>query len=260
MKKKRYALLIILLALILAGVAGVVYLGYKNGKEQPQETEEPEEEQGEEITGETDFRDLGNIYYLPEDTAEFENQVSGFLRQSGISASQVRALTKFEDDRENPSGTAVFYLQADDEKRTVIQVQYDKGREEFSFSIPEQTLENPEDYGGEEKPEQTPEDVRDEPEYSTQGTEEIDLGDPRITDSDESLEAVGADLEALSGELLNFLLAEEEERRNVIVLSADGTETGGYVVEFLFENPRTDGKYIEAVYDPVSGYQIAWKE
>ena len=58
----------------------------------------------------------------------------------------------------------------------------------------------------------------DEEDYNEIGTEPINLGNPQITDQDNSLEAVANEKE-LSQELLKFLEKEGEERRNFYVAS-----------------------------------------
>lgn len=68
----------------------------------------------------------------------------------------------------------------------------------------------------------------DEEEYNEIGTEPIHLGEPQITDQDNSLEAV-ANKNELSQELLKFLEKEGEERRNFYVTSVENT--GGKILK-----------------------------
>ena len=83
----------------------------------------------EEIKNELTFLNLGKIYYLPLDTTAFKNQVAAFIANNHLSATTVLAIGKVEDDKEDPDGTANFYLQLDDTAGTILQAAYDKKTE-----------------------------------------------------------------------------------------------------------------------------------
>lgn len=201
------------------------------------------------------FRSLGNIYYLlPEEEDDFKEQVKSCLKENGMEADTVTALGKAEDDKASPKGTARFYLQLDDPDRSLLEVTYEKETGTFSIAPYEGTIDNIEDYGGvlQEKTEVT----KEEPEYSMEGTEPIDLGIPQITDPNGQLSQT-ADLKVLQNNLLLFLNENQEERRNLYVSSFERTETG-YDVVLEFETSRIDGQSIEVRYSD-GKYEFGWK-
>lgn len=88
----------------------------------------------------------------------------------------------------------------------------------------------------------------DEEEYNEIGTEPIHLGNPQITDQDNSLEAVANEKE-LSQELLKFLEKEGEERRNFYVASVESTGEKDYKAVLDFVTKRSDGKNITVTFE-----------
>ena len=91
---------------------------------------------------------LGKIYYLPLDTTTFKNQVAAFIENNHLSpATTVLALGKIEDDKDDPDGTANFYLQLDDTAGTILQAAYDKKTETFTLSVSD-PIPDVEKYGG----------------------------------------------------------------------------------------------------------------
>lgn len=171
-----------------------------------------------------------------------------------MEADTVTALGKAEDDKASPKGTARFYLQLDDPDRSLLTVTYEKETGTFSISPYEGKIDNIEDYGGvmQEKTEVT----KEEPEYSMEGTESIDLGLPKITDPEGKL-SQAADLKVLQNNLLLFLNENLEERRNLYVSSFEQTATG-YDVVLEFETSRIDGQSIEVRYSD-GKYEFGWK-
>lgn len=201
------------------------------------------------------FRSLGNIYYLlPEEEDDFKERVKDCLKENGMEADTVTALGKAEDDKVSPKGTARFYLQLDDPDRSLLEVIYEKESGTFSITPYDGTIENIEDYGGvlQEKTEVT----KEEPEYSMEGTETIDLGFPQITDPEGEFSQV-SDLKMLQNNLLLFLNENLEERRNLYVSSFEKTATG-YDVVLEFETSRIDGQSIEVKYSD-GKYEFGWK-
>lgn len=88
----------------------------------------------------------------------------------------------------------------------------------------------------------------DEEEYNEIGTEPIHLGNPLITDQDNSLEAVANEKE-LSQELLKFLEKEGEERRNFYVASVENTGEKNFKAVLEFSTKRSDGKNITVTFE-----------
>ena len=216
---------------------------------------ETREEKKEDPSPSCAFRSLGNIYYLlPEEEDDFKEQVKDCLKENGMEADTVTALGKAEDDKASPKGTARFYLQLDDPDWSLLAVTYEKETGAFSIAPYEGTIDNIEDYGGvvQEKTEVT----KEEPEYSMEGTEPIDLGIPQITDPDGQLSQT-ADLRVLQNNLLLFLNENLEERRNLYVSSFEQTATG-YDVVLEFETSRIDGQGIEVKYSD-GKYEFGWK-
>ena len=97
----------------------------------------------------------------------------------------------------------------------------------------------------------------DEEEYNEIGTEPIHLGNPLITDQDNSLEAVANEKE-LSQELLKFLEKEGEERRNFYVASVENTGGKNFKAVLEFSTKRSDGKNISITFENGT-YTFAFK-
>lgn len=199
----------------------------------------------EEIKNELTFLNLGKIYYLPLDTTAFKNQVAAFIANNHLSATTVLALGKVEDDKEEPDGTANFYLQLDDAAGTILQAAYDKKTETFTLSVSD-PIPDVEEYGGTVTTEASQNVSGTEPEYSSEGTELINFGDANITDVEQTLSSV-ADMKTLQHDLGIFLNENGEERRNLFVSSVEKTETG-YKTVLEFETARIDRKKVEVIY------------
>lgn len=261
MNKKMLAALAAILLFALAAVAGILHFGMRDDR--PEE-KKPAQEAGErqrDVGGKEDriqFQNLENIYYLSEEQDGFKKQAADFLEENGIEAEKLNALEKYKDNPADGEEPAEFYMQADDEGGTIIKVSYDKGKDEYSFSLYDGVIENIEDYGG--VPAKKDEERAPEPEYETQGLEEMDFGFPAITDNEGQLAEVETDMDRLSGQVLKFLASHSEERRNLSVLYAAPVPTG-YEAAILFENPRKDGKYLSVYYDAASSsYRIEFQE
>lgn len=230
MNKKMIAASAVIFFLAAAVIGGVLFFGVQKEKPEEKKPEHRTEEEQNESAGEKDdtaqykFENLGNIFYLPDERDGFERQAAGFLKENGIGAEKINALGKYKDDPSDEGGNAEFYLQADDEEHSIVKVTYDKGRDEFSFSLYDGEIENIEDYGG--VPVKKDGEQTSDPEYDSQGLEEMDFGLPVITDNEGQLAEVEADPEALSSQMLGFLTDNSEERRNLSVLYAASTETG----------------------------------
>lgn len=263
--KKRAVILfagLFLGAVLACAIAGMLLITGRDKEVVPETatgTEHKETETREEKTEDPSpscaFRSLGNIYYLlPEEEDDFKEQVKDCLKENGMEADTVTALGKAEDDKASPKGTARFYLQLDDSDRSLLAVTYEKETGTFSLTPYEGMIENIEDYGGvlQKKTEVT----KEEPEYSMEGTEPIDLGIPKITDPEGKLSQT-ADLRVLQNNLLLFLNENLEERRNLYVSSFEQTETG-YDVVLEFETSRIDGQSIEVKYSD-GKYEFGWK-
>lgn len=192
------------------------------------------------------FLNLGKIYYLPLDTTTFKNQVAAFIENNHLSATTVLALGKIEDDKDDPDGTANFYLQLDDTAGTILQAAYDKKTETFTLSVSD-PIPDVEKYGGTATTAADQNVSGTEPEYSSEGTELINFGDANITDVDQSLSSV-ADMTTLQHDLGIFLNENGEERRNLFVTSVEKTETG-YKTILEFETARIDRKKVEVIYE-----------
>ena len=134
----------------------------------------------------------------------------------------------------------------DDDDNSIILISYDKRKEIFSFAPYKKQIENIEDYGGMPQEKNTMQD--DEEDYNEIGTEPINLGNPQITDQDNSLEAVANEKE-LSQELLKFLEKEGEERRNFYVASVENTGEKNYKAVLDFVTKRSDGKNITVTFE-----------
>ncbi len=200
----------------------------------------------EEIKRNLAFLNLGKIYYLPLDTTSFKNQVAAFLNNNHLTATTVLALGKVEDDKEDPNGTANFYLQLDDAAGTILQAAYDKKTETFILSVSD-PIPDVEKYGSTATTEASQNVSGTEPEFSSEGTEIINFGDANITDVDQTLSGV-ADMNMLQHGLGIFLNENGEERRNLFVFSVEKTETG-YKTILEFETARIDRKKVEVIYE-----------
>lgn len=200
----------------------------------------------EETKNDLTFLNLGKIYYLPLDTTAFKNQVAAFIGNNHLSATTVLALGKVEDNKEDPEGTASFYLQLDDAAGTILQAAYDKKTETFTLSVSD-PIPDVEVYGGTATTEASQNVSGTEPEYSSEGTELINFGDANITDVEQTLSSV-ADMKTLQHDLGIFLNENGEERRNLFVSSVEKTETG-YKTVLEFETARIDRKKVEVIYE-----------
>lgn len=220
---------------------------------QPEKITEQKTEQEEKITGQKTeqeekihFANLEYIYYVNEENrADFENQAADFVRKNYKNVQWINTLTKFNDDISKDSGIAEFYLQLDDADHSLVLVTYDKENKVFSFAEYKEKMKHIEDYGGISQDKKVIQD--DEEEYSEIGTEPINFGKPNITDQDYSLESV-ADEEELAEQLLTFLIAEGEERRNFYVTSVESTGPNHYKAVLKFSTKRIDGKNITIIY------------
>lgn len=263
--KKKLALCTVLVPLIAAGgiLAAVYISGNEESCRQQEHVNHEEEGTTETQTTETQknikpgekhwrvyqFRELGNLYYLTEDEEDFREKISAFIVSENLNASTVTALSKFKDTKEDLSGKACFYLQIDDEERTVIEAEYDKKTAEYSFRIFEEEIPNIEDYGGEKRglPEEETCAFAD-PEYVNEWEEEVDLGNPAVEDPEKKLAEVEKQEEQFYQKLLEFLKQEKEDRRNLTVIKAVRTEKG-YEAELSFEHARVDEKNIKVMYN-----------
>ncbi|CVI67960.1 hypothetical protein BN3660_01049 [Eubacteriaceae bacterium CHKCI004] len=192
------------------------------------------------------FLNLGKIYYLPLDTTAFKNQVAAFMENNHLTATTVLALGKVEDNKEDPDGTANFYLQLDDVAGTILQAAYDKKAKAFTLSISD-PIPEVEKYGGVATTEANQNVSGTGPEYSSEGTEVINFGNANITDVEQTLSRV-ADMETLQHNLGIFLSENGEERRNLFVLSMKKTETG-YKTILEFETARIDRKKVRVRFE-----------
>lgn len=261
MKKKMVGFLFGILVLSVTLFMGVVFVSDRaSQKAKRQEKIEEGSEEPEEETKQYKFENLGNIYYLPEDDSGFKKQVADFLKENHMAADTVNVLGKYQDDPKDGNGIAEFYLQLNDKEKTILKAAYDKGKDQFFLSKYDKEIENIEDYGGVAKKEEDA--AISEPEYSVQGTEDMDFGLPVITDNEEQLVGVESNFGILQSQMLQFLQDNQEERRNISVLYAEQTE-GGYEAAFVFENPRKDGKYIQVSYDVLTAsyqFQLSGEE
>lgn len=264
--KKKVVVIVVLVLLVLLFVLTVwlprrqVEREEEKAKQTQKEVEELEEEvaQKEKTAKRFALQNAGNCFYLT-DIESFREKLSDFFAENGLEPSVVNVLGKYEDDQSSESGKARFYLQLDD--GTLVYADYNKDTNQFSFSEAEEEIENIEDYGGMSREElQGKKERKEEPEYETQGLEELDFGDVQITDNEGQLAEVEPDEEQLKAEMLTFLEGKNEERRNISVLFAQKTDAG-YEAAFLFENPRADGCYIWVTYEKQTGlYQMEFKE
>lgn len=192
------------------------------------------------------FLNLGKIYYLPLDTTAFKNQVAAFMENNHLTATTVLALGKVEDNKEDPDGTANFYLQLDDAAGTILQAVYDKQTAAFTLSVSE-PIPDIEQYGGMATTEANENISGTEPEYSSEETEVINFGDANITDVEQTLSRV-ADMATLQHDLGIFLSENGEERRNLFVSSVEKKETG-YKTVLEFETARIDRKKVQVLFE-----------
>lgn len=192
------------------------------------------------------FLNLGKIYYLPLDTTAFKNQIAAFIENNRLTGTTVLALGKVEDNKDDPDGTANFYLQLNDAAGTILQATYNKKTETFTLSVSD-PIPDVEEYGGITTTESHQNVSGTEPEYSSEGTEIINFGDANITDVEQTLSGV-ADMETLQHDLGIFLNENGEERRNLFVSSVEKTATG-YKSILEFETARIDRKKIKVIYE-----------
>ena len=200
----------------------------------------------EEIKNKLTFLNLGKIYYLPLDTTAFKNQVAAFIENNHLTATTVLALRKIVEHKEDPNGTAKFYLQLDDAVGTILQAVYNKKKAEFTLSVSD-PIPDVEEYGGTATTAADQNVSGTEPEYSSEGTELINFGDANITDIDQALSSA-ADMKTLQHDLGIFLNENGEDRRNLYVSSVEKTETG-YKSILEFETARIDRKKVEVIYE-----------
>ena len=200
----------------------------ENTTEQPK-TEDTAEQTEKEKREQYHFTNLEYIYYInSENETDFEEQAAEYVEKNYKNVQWINALSKYDDDN------------------SVILISYDKRKEIFSFAPYKKKIESIEDYGGMPQEKNTMQD--DEEEYNEIGTEPIHLGNPQITDQDNSLEAVANEKE-LSQELLKFLEKEGEERRNFYVASVENTGEKNYKAVLDFVTKRSDGKNITVTFE-----------
>ena len=200
----------------------------ENTTEQPK-TEDTAEQTEKEKREQYHFTNLEYIYYInSENETDFEEQAAKYVEKNYKNVQWINALSKYDDDN------------------SVILISYDKRKEIFSFAPYKKKIESIEDYGGMPQEKNTMQD--DEEEYNEIGTEPIHLGNPQITDQDNSLEAVANEKE-LSQELLKFLEKEGEERRNFYVASVENTGEKNYKAVLDFVTKRSDGKNITVTFE-----------
>ena len=217
----------------------------ENTTEQPK-TEDTAEQTEKEKREQYHFTNLEYIYYInSENEADLEKQAAEYVEKNYKNVQWINALSKYDDDVSSNAGTATFYLQLDDDDNSIILISYDKRKEIFSFAPYKKQIENIED-GGMPQEKNTMQD--DEEDYNEIGTEPINLGNPQITDQDNSLEAVANEKE-LSQELLKFLEKEGEERRNFYVASVENTGEKNYRAVLDFVTKRSDGKNITVTFE-----------
>lgn len=253
MKKKIVIFLLavfLVFALLVSALCFFAPQKNQNSRENPteqQKTEDAAEQTEKEKREQYHFTNLEYIYYInSENETDFEEQAAEYVEKNYKNVQWINALAKFDDDVSSNTGTATFYLQLDDEDNSVVLISYDKKKEIFSFVPYKKQIENIEDYGGMPQEKNTMQD--DEEEYNEIGTEPIHLGEPQITDQDNSLEAVANEKE-LSQELLKFLEKEGEERRNFYVASVENTGEKNYKAVLDFVTKRSDGKNITVTFE-----------
>ena len=200
----------------------------------------------EEIKNDLTFLNLGKIYYLPLNTTAFKDQVAAFMENNDLTATTVLALGKVEDNKEDPEGTANFYLQLDDAAGTILQAAYNKKTETITLSVSD-PIPDMEKYGGTATTAANENEPETEPEYSSEGTEIINFGDANITDVEQELSGV-ADMETLQHDLGIFLNENGEERRDLFVSSAEKTGAG-YKTVLEFETARIDRKKVQVFFE-----------
>ena len=200
----------------------------ENTTEQPK-TKDTAEQTEKEKREQYHFTNLEYIYYInSENETDFEEQAAEYVEKNYKNVQWINALSKYDDDN------------------SIILISYDKRKEIFSFARYKKQIENIEDYGGMPQEKNTMQD--DEEDYNEIGTEPINLGNPQITDQDNSLEAVANEKE-LSQELLKFLEKEGEERRNFYVASVENTGEKNYKAVLDFVTKRSDGKNITVTFE-----------
>lgn len=200
----------------------------------------------EEVKSDLTFLNLGKIYYLPLNTTAFKDQVAAFMENNDLTATTVLALGKVEDNKEDPEGTANFYLQLDDAAGTILQAAYNKKTEIFTLSVSD-LIPDVEKYGGTATTTANENEQGTETEYSSEGTEIINFGDANITDVEQVLSSV-ADMETLQHDLAIFLSENGEERRNLFVSSVEKTGAG-YKTVLEFETARMDRKKVQVFFE-----------
>lgn len=237
-------------ALLISAICFFVPPKNQNSRENPteqQKTEDTAEQTEKEKREKYHFTNLEYIYYInSENETDFEEQAAEYVEKNYKNVQWINALAKFDDDVSSNAGTAIFYLQLDDEDHPIVLVSYDKKKKIFSFSPYKKQIKNIEIYGGMSQEKNTMQD--DEEEYNEIGTEPINLGEPNIVDQDDSLGAV-ADEKELSQELLKFLEKEGEERRNFYVVSVESTGEKDYKAVLDFSTKRSDGKNITVTFE-----------
>ena len=186
----------------------------ENTTEQPK-TEDTAEQTEKEKREQYHFTNLEYIYYInSENETDFEEQAAEYVEKNYKNVQWINALSKYDDD--------------------------------VSFAPYKKQIENIEDYGGMPQEKNTMQDHEED--YNEIGTEPINLGNPQITDQDNSLEAVANEKE-LSQELLKFLEKEGEERRNFYVASVENTGERNYKAVLDFVTKRSDGKNITVTFE-----------
>ena len=253
MKKKIILFLLAVFLFFALLVAALCFFSPKENQDSKkdttgqQDTAENTTEQPAEEREQFHFTNLEYIYYINSDNeADFENQAAEYVEKNYKDVHRVNVLAKFDDDVSSNAGTATFYLQLDDDDNSIIHISYDKKKEIFSFAPYKKQIKNIEIYGGMPQEKNTMQD--DEEEYNEIGTEPIHLGEPQITDQDNSLEAVANEKE-LSQELLKFLEKEGEERRNFYVASVENTGGKNFKAVLEFCTKRSDGKNISITFE-----------
>lgn len=253
MKKKIILFLLAVFLFFALLVAALCFFSAKENQDSKKDTTEQQDtaenitEQPAEEREQFHFTNLEYIYYINSDNeADLENQAAEYVEKNYKNVQWINALAKFDDDVSSNAGTAIFYLQLDDEDNSVVLISYDKKKEIFLFAPYKKQIKNIEIYGGMPQEKNTLQD--DEEEYNEIGTEPIYLGNPLITDQDNSLEAVANEKE-LSQELLKFLEKEGEERRNFYVASVENTGGKNFKAVLEFSTKRSDGKNITVTFE-----------
>ena len=83
-----------------------------------------------------EVHDTGRLYYLdPEGGQDFQKRLTDFVKDQGIDAETTEVLEYCIDDREKEKEPARFFLELDDDRRTMVRASFKKTTGTYRFDL-----------------------------------------------------------------------------------------------------------------------------